>query len=168
MADFRKNLRAFFLLLLLIVLVSWLLDLLHAPKAPQGFAQQPFHTIDGRKLTIAALSAKKPLLIYFWSRDCGVCRYTTRNILSQAASGENVLIVTQRSGDDIQVVRLLQGRHLTVPVINDPTGAMAKQWQISVLPTMLVVIKGRIILYTTGWTSDWGTRLRTSWVAKWY
>ncbi|MEI2266492.1 redoxin domain-containing protein [Erwinia sp. CGal63] len=168
MTNIRQGFRTILLLLAMIALVLWLMDWLRAPKAPQGFEQQVFHTIDGRDLTIADLSARKTLLIYFWSRDCGVCHYTTSNMISMSDSGYNVLAIAQRSGNDIQIVRQLQGKHLTMPVVNDPAGAIAAQWQIDVMPTLLIVKKGKVVQSTTGWTSATGIKLRHWWVNKWY
>lgn len=167
MINIRRGLRILLILLLLLALISWLMDRLCAPKAPQGFGQQIFHAIDGRTLTIAALSEKKPLLIYFWSRDCSVCAYTNSKLIKMSDSGYNVLAVAQHSGNDIQVVRLLQGKHLTMPVINDPTGAIAAQWQIGVMPTLIIVKKGKVVHSTTGWTSATGIQLRYWWVNRW-
>lgn len=168
MASIRRGLRTVSIFLLLIVLVFWLMDRLRAPKVPWGFEQQVFHAIDGRALTIASLSEKKPLLIYFWSRNCSVCNYTNSTLISLSDSGYNVLAVAQHSGNDIQIVRLLHGKHLTMPVINDPTGAIAAEWRIGVMPTLLIVKQGRVAQSTTGWISAAGIRLRYWWVNKWY
>jgi len=163
-----QGLRTLFLLLLSIALLLWLIDLFRAPTAPEGFAQQSLHTIDGRKLTIAELSARKPLLIYFWASGCSVCTYTTSNLIAMSDSGYNVLAIAQHSGNDIQIVRLLRGKHLTMPVVNDPAGEIATKWRISVVPTLLIVTKGRVVQSTTGWTSTTGMQLRLWWVKKWY
>ncbi|MDN4627938.1 redoxin domain-containing protein [Erwinia sp. PsM31] len=168
MANIRQGLRTIFSLLLAIAVVLWLMDWLRAPKPPEDFAQQIFHTIDGRTITIAELSAKKPLLIYFWSGNCSVCRYTTRDITNLSNSGYNVLAIVHHAGNDIQIVRLLNGKHLTLPVINDPTGAIAARWQTDVMPTLLIVKKSKVVQSTTGWTSVTGIRLRHWWVNKWY
>ncbi|HBV39449.1 MAG TPA: protein disulfide oxidoreductase [Erwinia sp.] len=168
MTTLGQCLRALFLLLLAMALVLWLIDWVRAPKPPADFAQQVFHTIDGRTITVAELSAKKPLLIYFWSRDCNVCRYTTRNLINLSGKGYNVLTIAQHAGDDIQIVRLLNGKHLIMPVINDPTGSLAASWQAEVMPTLLIVKKNKVVLSTTGWTSVTGIQLRHWWVKKWY
>lgn len=168
LASLTQGLRTLLLWLLAICLMLFVLDLFRAPKVPPGFAQQIVHTIDGKDFNIAEMSAKKPLLIYFWASGCSVCRYTTANVFALNESGQKVLAVASRSGDDIHIVRYLHGRHLTLPVVNDPSGAMANSWQITTLPTLLIVSKGEVIQSTTGWTSAPGIRLRLWWVSKWY
>lgn len=53
--------------------------------------------------TLAELSANKPLLVYFWTSWCGICRFTTPKIADCAANVGNVLTVVLRFGDDAKV-----------------------------------------------------------------
>ncbi len=149
-------------------LVSVTRDWIKAPTLPEGFALQRFHTIDGRALSIAELSAKKPLLIYLWTHGCSVCNYTTTAMLQLSDNNYNVLAVALHSGSDIRLVRLLHGKHLVLPVINDPDGQRVKSWKINTLPTFLIISRGRIVQSTSGWTSTLSLRMRLWWVDKWY
>ncbi|WP_051936986.1 redoxin family protein [Erwinia sp. 9145] len=164
----RQDLRVVLLLVALLVATLAIMDWLRAPHLPTDFADRPLYTIDGKAVTLAELSAKKPLLIYVWSGTCGVCEYASRNVQRLRASGGNVLTVTLNSGDDIRIIRLLRGRHLTQPIVNDPQGEMVAEWGLNVMPTLIVVSKGQVVLSTSGWTSDTGMRLRLWWASKWY
>ncbi|OYG30158.1 protein disulfide oxidoreductase, partial [Klebsiella pneumoniae subsp. pneumoniae] len=46
------------------------------------------------------------------------------------------------------------------------SGQLARQWDIQVTPTLVVISQGEVKSVTTGWTSSWGMRLRL-WLASW-
>lgn len=165
---FRQGVKMIVLVLFTIGLASIAVDGFRAPRLPKEFAHQHLHTIDGKDLTIAELSAKKPLLIYLWSNGCSACSDTTAGMLKLSDDNYNVLAIALRSGNDIHVVRLLHGKHLVLPVINDPAGELGDSWKINALPTYLIVSKGRMVQSTSGWTSTLSIRMRLWWVNKWY
>ncbi|HBQ6477917.1 TPA: protein disulfide oxidoreductase, partial [Klebsiella pneumoniae] len=111
-------------------------------------------------------SQQKPLLLYVWATWCGVCRYTTPSVASLAADGGNVLTVALRSGDNVTLEKWLTRKKLALPTVNDPSGQLARQWDIQVTPTLVVISQGEVKSVTTGWTSSWGMRLRL-WLASW-
>ncbi|HEJ9094577.1 TPA: protein disulfide oxidoreductase [Serratia odorifera] len=165
MARLKRWAREILLLLLITGGIVWLMDTLRAPQAPDAFAEQQLATLDGSAVSLAQLSQQRPLLVYFWASWCGVCRYTTPSVAKLAALGDNVLSVALRSGDDVQVAEWLVGKRLSLPVVNDPNGALAAQWQIGVTPTLVIIDKGKVVQSTTGWTSYWGMKLRLWWAA---
>ncbi|EFE95541.1 protein disulfide oxidoreductase [Serratia odorifera] len=165
MARLKRWAREILLLLLITGGIVWLMDTLRAPQAPDAFAEQQLATLDGSAVSLAQLSQQRPLLVYFWASWCGVCRYTTPSVAKLAALGDNVLSVALRSGDDVQVAEWLAGKRLSLPVVNDPNGALAAQWQIGVTPTLVIIDKGKVVQSTTGWTSYWGMKLRLWWAA---
>ena len=165
---FRQGVEVIVLVLFTIGLVSIVVDWFRAPRLPEEFAYQHLHTIDGKDLTLAELSAKKPLLVYLWSNGCSACSYTTAEILELGDDNYNVLAIALRSGSDIHVVRLLHGKHLVLPVVNDPAGELSDSWKINASPTYLIVSQGRVVQSTSGWTSTLSLRMRLWWVNKWY
>ncbi len=84
---------------------------------------------------------------------------------SLAADGGNVLTVALRSGDNVTLEKWLTGKKLALPTVNDPSGQLARQWDIEVTPTLVVISQGEVKSVTTGWTSSWGMRLRL-WLAS--
>lgn len=166
MGKIKRVGRDFLLLAVMMVVLFAVIDLFRAPQAPAGFADFPLHTIDGKAVTLAELSEDKPLLVYFWASWCSICRFTTPDVAKLSDDGNNVLTVALRSGDDIRVVRYLAGKHLTMPVVNDPQGSMAARWEVGVTPTILIISKGSVVQSTTGWTSYWGLKLRLWWAQK--
>lgn len=165
---FNQRMGVILLVLFTTGLVSSVADWFRAPTLPEEFAHQNLHTIDGKNLTIAELSAKKPLLVYLWTNGCSACSYTTAGMLKLSDENYNVLAVALRSGNDIHVVRLLRGKHLVLPVINDPTGELSDSWKINASPTYLIISQGKIVQSTSGWTSTLSIRLRLWWVNKWH
>lgn len=153
--------------LIIIVLTIKLHDSLRAPILPADFATRSLHTIDGRDLTLAELSAKKPLVVWFWNRWCAACQDSLPLMMRLDGKRIGVLTVAVRSGDDIGIVRYLQGHHLAVPVVNDSRGELADSWQVTASPTMIIVAKGEAVSTTSGWTSDLGVWVRLWWVRKW-
>ena len=139
----RRWLRELAVWLLIGAAVSLAVDYFRQPALPQNVSATSLQTLDGRTLDLHAISQQKPLLLYVWATWCGVCRYTTPSVASLAADGGNVL-----------------------PTVNDPSGQLARQWDIQVTPTLVVISQGEVKSVTTGWTSSWGMRLRL-WLASW-
>ena len=62
-------------LLLIIVSITLLLDYFRAPQVSIDFANDRVITLAGRQVTLAELSANKPLLVYFWASWCVICHF---------------------------------------------------------------------------------------------
>ena len=160
---FYRWLREGLFFLLILVIFILLLDNFRAPQAPYNFANDTVITLAEKQVTLAELSAKQPLLLYFWASWCGICRFTSPKIADYAANGGNVLTVAFRSGDDAKVQHYLRQKHFMMPTVNDPTGAHAAQWHISVTPTFVIIYKGKVVSTTTGWSSLIGLKLSLWW-----
>ena len=68
--------------------------------------------------------------------------------------------------DEVTLEKWLTRKKLALPTVNDPSGQLARQWDIQVTPTLVVISQGEVKSVTTGWTSGWGMRLRL-WLASW-
>ncbi|OSK88010.1 protein disulfide oxidoreductase [Escherichia coli] len=156
-------LRESMILVLLLTSVLLVIDAWRAPQIPADFGSAPLQTLDGKNVTLAALSEERPLLLYIWASWCGVCRFTTGKVAALSASGENVMTIAYRSGSSHEVSRGLSRKGGAFPVINDVDGAISRLWGINVTPTFVVISKGRVISTTSGWTSSWGMKLRLWW-----
>jgi thiol-disulfide isomerase/thioredoxin len=149
----------------LLMAVLFGMDFLRAPQAPVDFGNQTLQTLDGQTLTLNEKSQQQPLLVYFWASWCSVCKFTTPDVGKLSANGGNVLSVALRSGDKDKIERYLQGKNISMPVVNDPRGDISASWDIGVTPTFVIIDKGRVVSTTTGWTSYWGMKLRL-WLAQ--
>lgn len=163
MTRLKRWARELLMLALLLAVAMWVMDQWRAPKAPLAFADQPLQTLDGREVTLNALSQDRPLLVYFWASWCGICRYTTPTVAEMAQQGSNVIAIALRSGEDSEVQRYLQAKGYQMPLVNDPQGRLSANWQVSVTPTLAIVDKGQVVSTTTGFTSGWGIKLRLWW-----
>lgn len=146
--------------LLIGVAVSLAVDYYRQPALPQNFSATRLHTLDGETVDLAAMSEGRPLLVYVWATWCGVCRYTTPSVAALAADGGNVMSVALRSGDNAMLEKWLRKKKVTMPTVNDASGELARQWDVQVTPTLVVISHGEVKSITTGWTSSWGMRLR--------
>ncbi|CNL30846.1 protein disulfide oxidoreductase [Yersinia aleksiciae] len=151
-------------LVLLVAVVSLGMDWLRSPQAPPDWSDTPLQTLTGERVSLQAMSQDKPLLIYFWATWCGVCKFTSPSVNQLVQEGENVLTVALRSGDASQVERWLSKKGYQLPVVNDPTGQLSAQWQVSVTPTLVILYQGKMVQHTSGWTSYWGMKVRL-WLA---
>ncbi|MBS0054831.1 protein disulfide oxidoreductase [Yersinia sp. Marseille-Q3913] len=152
-------------LVLLLAVVSLGMDWLRSPQAPPDWSDTPLQTLTGETVSLQAMSQNKPLLIYFWATWCGVCKFTSPSVNQLVQEGENVLTVALRSGDAPQVERWLSKKGYQLPVVNDPSGQLSAQWQVSVTPTLVILYQGKMVQHTSGWTSYWGMKLRLWWAA---
>ncbi|WP_300002501.1 protein disulfide oxidoreductase [uncultured Cedecea sp.] len=156
-------LREGIILMVLLAVVMLAVDWWRAPIAPPSFEDIPLQTLEGQRVTLKALSADKPLLVYFWASWCAVCRFTTPDIAKLYDEGNNVMTVALRSGQDDEVMGGLQHKGYRFPVVNDPLGSISQRFQINVTPTLFIIYQGRVISTTSGWTSYWGIKLRLWW-----
>ncbi|WP_145570522.1 protein disulfide oxidoreductase [Yersinia bercovieri] len=151
-------------LVLLVAVVSLGMDWLRSPQAPPDWSDTPLQTLTGETVFLQAMSQNKPLLIYFWATWCGVCKFTSPSVNQLAQEGENVLTVALRSGDAPQLERWLSKKGYQLPVVNDSSGQLSAQWQVSVTPTLVILYQGKMVQHTSGWSSYWGMKLRL-WLA---
>ena len=160
-----RLLRELILWLLIGVAVSLAVDYFRQPALPQNFASTTLHTLDGQPVDLIAMSEERPLLVYVWATWCSVCRYTTPSVAALAADGGNLMSVALRSGDNATLEKWLRKKKVTMPTVNDASGELARQWDVQVTPTLVVISNGEVKSITTGWTSSWGIRLRL-WLAS--
>ncbi len=152
-------------MVVVLITIVFLMDWWRAPKMPATFDSAPLHTLDGQAVVLSALSEERPLLLYFWASWCGVCRYTTPSVAQLVGEGENVMTIALRSGEPQDVTRWLAQKKIHLPVVNDASGELSRNWQIGVTPTLVVLYKGEVVSSTTGWTTLWGMKLRLWWAS---
>lgn len=149
-------------LLLLLALVA-ALDWYRAPDA-RAVAGARLATTQGAQVDFQA--QRQPTVLYVWAEWCGYCRHTSPAIERLHRSGHRVVSLAMQSGTDAQVQAYMRAHGLTFPVVNDPDGAISQALGVGVTPTIAIVSDGRMRLATSGWTSEFGLRLRL-WLARW-
>lgn len=120
-------------------------------------------TLDGGSFSVQAQRGK-PLLIHFWATWCGVCKMMDGNVAAMVP-GHDVITVASWSGGADKVARTLRDRGLSMPVVVDPDGRIAREYGVSAVPASFVVgPDGRIRYTEVGYTTELGLRLRM-WLA---
>ena len=140
-------------------------------EVPGGIALQaadiPLQLVDGRNVSLRALSHEQPLVLYFWGSWCGICRHTSPAIDKLARNGHAVLGVALQSGDDAQIDAYLHQHGWQFANLNDKQGDWSRQWQVAATPTIVLVKDGQMRFSTSGISSYWGLRARLWLVSLW-
>lgn len=145
---------------LVFALLSAAVDWWRRPTQPAAFANQTLAPLDRPAATLQQLSRDRTAVVYFWGTWCGICKYTSPTIEKLHQNRIPVISVALKSGDDAAIQAYLQQNRLSFPTVNDSDGLIARDWQISVTPTVALVKNGRMLHATTGISSYWGIRLR--------
>jgi len=147
--------------LLLLFLLSQLLNYWRSPEeAPTQLPDIGGTTLDGTPVE-KLLSRSGPTLIHFWGTWCPVCRTEAPNIAAVARRGYPVLTVAVTSGSKQQIRRWMDAKGVTYPVLNDPTGRLAKRFGITVYPTTFIYdASGKLKFVESGYTTTAGLLAR--------
>ncbi len=157
-----KRLRRLAIELLLLLALIAAVDWYRAPDA-RAVAGARLGTTQGEQVDFQA--QRQPTVLYVWAEWCGYCRHTSPAIERLHRSGYRVVSVAMQSGTDAQVQAYMRTHGLTFPVVNDPDGEISAALGVGVTPTIAIVSDGRMRLATSGWTSEYGLRLRL-WLAR--
>lgn len=153
-------LKEILLFLVAVFLVSTLLDYLRAPK-PQDTRLPTLegHTIQGESLkNILGIGA--PVIIHFWGTWCPVCRQEIDNI-DRVARRYPVLTIAVQSGSDAEIRQWMKERGVEFPVLSDPSGRLAKRFDVNVYPTSFIYdSRGALRFTVTGYTTTLGLLAR--------
>ena len=156
----KKLLKNGLSLFLTFIVMSSILDFVRRPVVPEKINKITLQDFQGNTFSLESLDQNKATLLYFWGTWCGYCRYTSPAINSLAKEGYQVVSVALRSGNEADVNNYLSEHAYHFTTVNDPKGELAKQWQINVTPTIVLLSKGKMDLVTTGLTSYWGLKVR--------
>jgi len=116
-------------------------------------------TLDGQTIALHDLRGK-PVLIHFWATWCEVCKAMEDNI-DNIAREHKVITVASLSGSSEDVYNYIHQRKLSMPVVVDPQGDIARSYGISAFPTSIIIDKeGEISFTETGYTTEYGIRAR--------
>ena len=147
-------------IVILMTLVSMALDWYRSTSMPSGEAPSlKAMTTKGLPVDIIQQSQEKPVVLYFWATWCGACKFVSPTI-NWFASDHQVLSIALSSGTNERVQQYMNAKEYDFPVINDTTGLISRQWNISVTPTVVIINKGQIENISTGIITPIGLWLR--------
>lgn len=130
----------------------------HGPAPPFAGA-----TVDGRAFSLEQLRGQ-PALVHFWATWCPICELE-HGALAALAEDAPVITVAMQSGSAAEVASYLRRQGLTLPVVVDEQGELARVYGVTGVPASFVLDRtGAVRFVTRGYTSGWGLRLRL-WLA---
>lgn len=103
----------------------------------------------------------KPMLLHFWATWCPVCRLEEDSIQS-IAKDYSVLTIASWSDDTAEY---MHEQSLNFPTLEDNNGSWAQRYGVKAVPTSFILnADGGIEFVETGYSSEWGLRLRLWWL----
>jgi thiol-disulfide isomerase/thioredoxin len=113
--------------------------------------------LQGRAWRLADLRGKA-VLINFWASWCAPCQAEMPSLqtLADVMGPDELVVLAVNFKESAPVAqRFVQRTGLDLPVLLDPDGAIARQWQVKVFPTtVLVAANGRVHAVVRG-ELDW-------------
>jgi len=146
------------LLLVVLAVIQWwqARDLAAGPAPPLVG-----HLVDGGPYQLDPTDG--PVLVHFWASWCPICRLEQDSIAS-IAGDLRVITVATTSGTRDEVAAYLHEHGLTMPVLLDEDGAVARSWGVNGVPATFVVDReGKIRHAGKGYSTEIGLRLRLWW-----
>lgn len=122
-------------------------------------------TAAGQPFTLAAHSGH-PVLVHFWATWCPVCRVEQASIAAIAHDDPDVITIAMQSGKPDQLAVYMREQGISIPVINDPDGSIARAWGVHVVPASFIIsADGKVRFIEVGYTTGFGLRMR-KWLAE--
>jgi peroxiredoxin len=119
---------------------------------------------EGTPVSLSGMS--RPVLVYFWAEWCPVCRFAEDGI-DRLAGRYPVVTVATSSGDREAVAGYMASEGLTMRVIVDEHGEIARRWGVYGVPASFIIdADGEIRHASRGYSSEYGLWLRLWWT-KW-
>lgn len=121
-------------------------------------------TLDGQPFDVSQWRGDSGI-IYFWAEWCPVCK-ANRHVIKSIAEDKHVMTIAMQSGSAAEMAAYMQKEQISLPVIVDEQGEIARQFHVTGVPAALVIdSEGRIVHVTRGYTTELGLRLRL-WLAS--
>jgi peroxiredoxin len=101
-------------------------------------------------LSTEGLRGKSAQLVVFWASECGACREEAPKLQRLAArlKGRAIAVVAVNAMDDPDAARRYVRRFKwTYPTAADPGGEVARRYQITQTPTVLLIDRRGVVRY---------------------
>ena len=165
MGRLKKWSKELLVLAIILVIAFTVMDFWRKPQSLAPVLLEPLTLATGEVVSIAELSQKQPVLVYFWATWCGVCRFTSPTVSDLAKSGVRVVTVALRWGESSRLLAGMEKKELDFPVVNDINGQLAAQVGVTATPTFMIIDKGEMVRFTSGEMRYLGLKSRL-WLAS--
>ncbi|MBP8098841.1 MAG: protein disulfide oxidoreductase [Acinetobacter sp.] len=165
MTRLKKWSKELIVLAIILFVAFTVMDLWRKPQSLAPVLLESQTLANGETISLAELSKEQPILVYFWATWCGVCKITSPTVSDLSKSGVPVISIAIRSGETSRLLTGMEKKELEFPVINDINGQLANIVGVSATPTFMIIDKGELVSFTTGWTSYLGLKTRL-WLAS--
>jgi len=106
----------------------------------------------------------KPVLLHFWASWCKICRLEQGSI-ENISKDHTVISIAMKSGDANDISQYMTKHQLSFPVIIDASGDISHRYGVYAVPANFILDPaGKIIFKSSGFSTEWGLRLRL-WLA---
>ncbi|MFA0616597.1 protein disulfide oxidoreductase [Vibrio splendidus] len=161
----KQKLRSALLYTLFALVVVFGVDYWRTKDVPmQNVPPMVGMSLSGKPIDVIEMSKKEPVLVYFWTTWCVACKFVTP-VVDWFSSSYPVVGVSLTSGKDERVQRYMNAKGYSYDNINDTQGKIARDWGISLTPTLIVINDGKVTSVTSGITTPIGIAARL-WLAK--
>ena len=145
---------------LTVFLLSFLINAWRAPRqTEQTLPRLRGTTLQGTPLQ-KLVKPGKPFMIHFWGIWCPVCTREVSNI-AFVSRRYPVLTVAVNSGSSDTIRRWMRKKGFRYPVLNDPVGALARDFGVTVYPTTFIYDpSGALRFVESGYTTTAGLLTR--------
>ena len=102
----------------------------------------------------------KPVLLHFWATWCAICKLEQDSI--EAISQDHTVITIAMQSGPVDDIKDYMSKHgLKFPVLADEQGDLARRYGVHAVPASFIINPaGRISFRETGYTTEWGLRVR--------
>ena len=161
----KKHWKSWLINIVIVLTIYQAVQYYHSRSTPKGIAPSiSGNLLDGKFVSLAT-TTERPMLVHFWATWCGVCRLEQDSIDSLSKDFPVIAIASQ-SGTTQELAAAVKQRGITVPVLPDEHGRLAKVFGVKAYPTTFVLGKNNEIYdVEVGYTTEFGFRFRL-WMAK--
>ncbi|MCB0063977.1 MAG: redoxin domain-containing protein [Caldilineaceae bacterium] len=136
------------LVVLTFFIVNILLTNLVFTGLPVGTNAPFFHgvTLDGQAIDLAQ-ERGQPVMLTFWSPDCFACReeLPALQALADDPNVEMQLVTVVSHLEPTVVAEFVEQQQLTFPILVDPAGTIAEQYEVSGIPFTYLIDQNGVI-----------------------